>query len=818
MKIIDRRDLETVTEKEANGKLFLEYTKLYEIFKNYDYTEEQIGEFLAETTPILIVDNATHHYTDYIVGKENLVDCIGKTDIDGDKYNEIIREILKYQKTFDETTIGEVLYSNYREYMNTLGKDPSESLDSVKFYPMSVIRLVLIDLGLSKKEINTFFDNVMIGVDEDGAEIVAEQHIFDALEHLGYNIESCHLEDAEKKDSVMNDLLGIKFRLQTIPWTSVEELTNMIKSDINYAPKYANKVLKKLESLVAVLKEMAEICEPKIMQNEDGKPLTVKELIEQENILGLNMGVESSYNDVIKSVNTKSVLEYAKKAGIVIPAEEIEAVKNKNVFSKIKNKFSKKDKEKKEEKKKEGFVSKVKGLFSKKNKEEKEEKKEKKASKIAKKFKESKIYKGYESNTLQSLRYDFYKTCDKYGQIDTDKIKGTELKAWNKKNNKYAKKLEKYQNDLDAQFAVQTAVLVENYIKSAIEYDELGLVTNTSYVEYLKRKNMNVEELQEKALADVKLTNEQLNIVKDIRKAQIKAKMYADSIKAVEEELNKLKKAKKKRNTVRGILASIAAAITITTGAVAFNNINSKTTEKTTIENTMDNQLEENNKQEPEKTTEEKTSTKTEKTEKTEETGQVITSNDVEKEEIVDEEGEVVSAEKTISMAKKLDARISSEHADKKEQLENYMANLEETMSKNDETDIKNANVELLSYMNSIVNSDYIKIGSAVDLEENAKIYTTSNDMANETNAKNSYYGSNTQIGRTVEGVVLSKDGAVVIAHNEDEILDYSLAGYELEGYRIDNNYSYDQNGNYIASEGWVTADDAVIVDSELNR
>ncbi len=162
-------------------------------------------------------------------------------------------------------------------------------------------------------------------------------------------------------------------------------------------------------------------------------------------------------------------------------------------------------------------------------------------------------------------------------------------------------------------------------------------------------------------------------------------------------------------------------------------------------------------------------------------------------------------AGKDMTFEEAVDYEAELNERNQKNELENNMTSTEESIAE----DASNQTVESLNY---------IKIGSAVDLEANAKIYTTSNDMANETNAKNSYYGSNTQIGRTVEGVVLSKDGAVVIAHNDDEILDYSLAGYELEGYSIDNNYSFDKDGNYIASEGWVTADDAVVVDYNSTR
>ena len=55
---------------------------------------------------------------------------------------------------------------------------------------------------------------------------------------------------------------------------------------------------------------------------------------------------------------------------------------------------------------------------------------------------------------------------------------------------------------------------------------------------------------------------------------------------------------------------------------------------------------------------------------------------------------------------------------------------------------------------------------------------------------------------RTIRSIVMEHDGQVQKAYSNEEVDYYLHLEYDVIGYQIDNMYSFDEDGNYVCSEG----------------
>ncbi len=170
---------------------------------------------------------------------------------------------------------------------------------------------------------------------------------------------------------------------------------------------------------------------------------------------------------------------------------------------------------------------------------------------------------------------------------------------------------------------------------------------------------------------------------------------------------------------------------------------------------------------------------------------------------------EDISAEEVLAIAKKLVSRLQPYQTQEITALNVGITDLEKAISLNDEEEITYSKVNLLKNMQYFVNQTYIGFGASIDTTSDARLYSNIYDMAKDTVLVDenysypSYYGSNDQIGRVVDAVVLAQeDGNPVVAHNAYEYLNYYVDGYERIGYGMDNQYSNSATGH--TCEGWV--------------
>ncbi len=119
-----------------------------------------------------------------------------------------------------------------------------------------------------------------------------------------------------------------------------------------------------------------------------------------------------------------------------------------------------------------------------------------------------------------------------------------------------------------------------------------------------------------------------------------------------------------------------------------------------------------------------------------------------------------------------------------------------------------------------IKEKSFIPIGDYADTIDNANVYSSFEDLEKEENSKKSYFGSNDQIGRKVRAIGLSYENETSnmfkISYDNQEVIEYLANGYEIAGYQIDNNYSFNESGNYVGSEG--IYDDEEVVKLVLKR
>ena len=744
---------------------FIQFTDYVNIMKKLGYSDDVCIAIIDEAFSVHNVD------TEYLV-VEDLLTRFLDAKVPNDDVRKILIEMKKYYKTYDTV---------FPEPTDTKDQ-PIPSANYSQLYKISVIARVLKNnFSMSNDDIQEIVDNISTISDLDGNKMICQfvdgHTLNDTLQALGYDNTNTlfdAIEETAKKDAVKYELFCIRCRMLKIKWDDIYKVVDSLKEEMEYAPRYAKKVLKNLQEFANRIAEMHAKCGSIFRKN-----MTLQELLKADKELKNPFGLVDLYTKVMYSINSKDILSYAKEEVADITPQEIAKLEKQkpNIFT---NLFPKKDKKVKEKKAK-------KETKETKKENKKDSKKENtKAEKIT-----TKILKNYESNKLLCLRYDFFKTCDKYSQKDMNNITCLDLLKWKLKNAKCAKKLKKLEHELDAKVAIQKASAIDDLLQSALEYDEKGNITDASYKEYLKLKNMSYEELNNKVMAKMKLSNEE-SALKSAYEAQEIAKNYANMIKEEKKELEKMQKAKKKRNIIKGTCFGIIAAITImAAGKFGFvkntnNNTNPNPKEPTTE---MSNELE---------------------TEMTEETETIVfdikeetnipenIENNEEKQEVSKEVLE--DAKQTLEMAQKLSAKLSDDQVTDKVDLETAIINLQTALENNSEADIKGSISELLNIENSIVDQKCLAIGTSIDISSNAKVYTNIYNMTNEVNAKNSYYGSNENIGRTVGGVVLEKDGNVVVAKSAEDVYNYDVLGYDLSGYLIGNNY-----GPY---EGWYSAND----------
>lgn len=154
---------------------------------------------------------------------------------------------------------------------------------------------------------------------------------------------------------------------------------------------------------------------------------------------------------------------------------------------------------------------------------------------------------------------------------------------------------------------------------------------------------------------------------------------------------------------------------------------------------------------------------------------------------------------------------------EEKEELDITIAeNIEEDIEEIFNEKIIETKEELDSYVDddylekeeNVVTDNYLRIGDNLDIVDNARVYLNVGDLSNNENSKQSYYGSNSEIQRSVRGIALQKDKDIKMLYNNEDLEQYLDDDYKVIGYQVDNMYSYDNDNNYIDSEGLYDNDD----------
>lgn len=106
---------------------------------------------------------------------------------------------------------------------------------------------------------------------------------------------------------------------------------------------------------------------------------------------------------------------------------------------------------------------------------------------------------------------------------------------------------------------------------------------------------------------------------------------------------------------------------------------------------------------------------------------------------------------------------------------------------------------------NQTEQQDYYSIDEAIQVSEGASVYGILSDLANETNALKPYYDSK-DINRTVRSIVVeNSEQEICKLYSNEDVNHYLSLDYDVIGYEIVNQYSFNSNGNYVGSEGYYT-------------
>lgn len=96
---------------------------------------------------------------------------------------------------------------------------------------------------------------------------------------------------------------------------------------------------------------------------------------------------------------------------------------------------------------------------------------------------------------------------------------------------------------------------------------------------------------------------------------------------------------------------------------------------------------------------------------------------------------------------------------------------------------------------------DYLSIGESVQVLAGSKVYGRLSDLTTNENAQKPYFDS-VDLERTIRSIVMEHDGQVQKAYSNEEVDYYLNLEYDIIGYQVDNMYSFDEDGNYVCSEG----------------
>lgn len=146
--------------------------------------------------------------------------------------------------------------------------------------------------------------------------------------------------------------------------------------------------------------------------------------------------------------------------------------------------------------------------------------------------------------------------------------------------------------------------------------------------------------------------------------------------------------------------------------------------------------------------------------------------------------------EKTIS-------KMNIEELNSKIMHVNERINIEKHISEN------NITTNVLTKNDSVEKKvgDYLSIGESVQVLNGAQVYGMPLDLAYNTNGQKPYFGSS-DTERTIRSIIIVNNQQVQKAYSSEELKHYLSLDYDIIGYQVDNQYSYDESGNYICSEG----------------
>ncbi|MCI9279284.1 MAG: hypothetical protein HFJ02_00605 [Bacilli bacterium] len=118
-------------------------------------------------------------------------------------------------------------------------------------------------------------------------------------------------------------------------------------------------------------------------------------------------------------------------------------------------------------------------------------------------------------------------------------------------------------------------------------------------------------------------------------------------------------------------------------------------------------------------------------------------------------------------------------------------------------TSERSITTQVLNHSNSIEENetDYFSIGESVQVLEDAKVYGQFLDLVDNENGQKPYYDS-VELERTIRSVVVMNNDDVKNVYSNEEVDHYISLDYDVLGYQVDNMYSFDENGNYVCSEG----------------
>lgn len=449
-----------------------------------------------------------------------------------------------------------------------------------------------------------------------------------------------------------------------------------------------------------------------------------------------------------------------------------------------------------------------------------------------------KLKKIYEAYKVSDLRYEFYKICKKYSEKDLEKITGSQLHRWKKKNSRIGKKLEKFKKNIDIAFAMQSMDAIDENLEKVLKYDENGEITKESYIEYLRYKHLNIQV--------------ESQIIEDINLATENASNFVECLESNPEELAVLATVRTVRNSIRVVFGAMAAVLAIGSfGSIIMNkkSDNNKEMNKSNVGMMADGdkilikEFSNNNNEEianslnieeeqatvPGNSIIEEEQATVSGNSIVEEEQTTVPGNNIENQDnktgFLTETNNIInrlneSAEKNanyvIEKAKELISSLSEGQLVEKSKLENSITNLEQTIPEGNSINIMQATIDLLTDMDSTMsniqnatdNKSYISVGEAVDTVNDADMYTTKYDLADGVNNKKSYYGSSIEAGRTIDSVILMKEDSVIVSYTNEQIDNYLKEGYEVIGYRLNNQYSYGNDGNHVGYEGFYQDED----------